>query len=126
MKNIAVEDMTFSFVPSTVYGVVALTGLPSTRLRADNKSVCLDEIGITVSGITADGAPTPDPVIYSSKLNASGSRLKSEEKAVLLEGDLSDSISATPLTAPPPGGTPVPVVFKIQISDAGQERVKTS
>lgn len=123
LKNIAVDGMTLITNPSTVVATIVLIDVPSIRLKADGKSVYLDGAQVTVTAITNPpaGATVPDPGPYTVPLNSSAIRPKSEGSLVLLEGDESDTINASPTTPVP---VVVPTAFTIEILSAGQTRSK--
>lgn len=122
--NIAVEGMTLVIDDPTVSGVITITGSASLKVKASG-SVYKNGLGITVSGITAPsaGATIPDPAPKNASLNSSATKTKADSTFVLLEGDETDTIHATPQI---PGSPPInyPVTFKVKIETAGQIKVK--
>lgn len=125
--NMAVLGMVLVPSDPNVVCTIVVTGLPSTRLKADNLGVYLDGTMITVTAITVPsaGATIPDPGPYNVPLNATATRTKSEGTLVLREGDESDIITTTTfpqIPGTPP--TPYPVSFSIVIDSAGQIRSK--
>jgi hypothetical protein len=122
---IAVQGMTLVTNPPTVTAVI--TPLPGviTKVKTEAKLVGIDGDQVTVSAITVPsaGATIPDPSPYTVALQSSASKVKAEGTHVLLEGDESETINATPqIPGTPP--TNYPVSFTIKISVAGQTKAK--
>jgi hypothetical protein len=108
---------------------ITKVGPAGTKLKCDGQFAALDGYQVSVSAITypSAGATVPDPGPYVVPLNATATKMKSENKFVLRVDDLSDTINATPeIPSPPPPGntTPYPISFKIKISVAGNTKVK--
>lgn len=124
-KLIAVEGMTLVFDPSTVLGVIAISGSPSVKSKQDGKKVYLDELTLVISGVTNPpaGATIPDPLPANGSIDSTAVKTKDDGVLVLLEGDTTGDITSTPLI---PGGpqTPSPVTYKIKIQVAGQIKAK--
>jgi hypothetical protein len=98
--------------------------VPSIKCKAEGKGMLKDGYQVIVSAITCPsaGASTPDAVAYPSTFETTATKVKADGTLVLLEGDLTATISATPQI---PGSPPVPypVSFKIEIKLAGQTKV---
>lgn len=128
MALIDMAVLGMSLVPSdpTVQCTIVVTGVPSTRLKADNLGVYLDGTMLAVTAITVPsaGATIADPGPYNVPLNATAMRTKSDSTLVLREDDESDMINATPQIPGSPSPTPYPVSFTIVIDSAGQTRSK--
>ena len=123
LKNIAVEGMT---VLADLPVVAVVTPDPATGTKTSATAlVYRDGDTIQVSNITdpTAGATIPDPAIYEAKMISSATRVKSESVLVLLDGDESETIDATPQI---PGSPPVdyPVSFKCTITVPGQIKAK--
>lgn len=128
MALIDMAVLGMALVPSdpTVQCTIVVTGVPSTRLKADNLGVYLDGTMLAVTAITVPsaGATIADPGPYNVPLNATATRTKSDGTLVLREDDESDIINATPQIPGSPSPTPYPVSFTIVIDSAGQTRSK--
>ena len=130
---IAVSGMTATVDQSTVnppaFPVVAIViaDPPSGAKCSATGLVYRDGDTIQVSAITVPGAGAtiPDPGPYQPAMNATSTKVKGEGVSVLREGDLSDTVSATPKIPPAPG-TDYPVTFKCKISAAGQAKAKAN
>ena len=132
LKNVAVQGMTVIVDQSTVippgFPVVAtIVVVPptGTKVKATSKLVHRDGDEITVTAITVPsaGATIPDPGPHTVELENTATKTKAEGIEVLVLGDHSETVSATPKI---PGSPPVdyPVSFKCIISDAGQTKAK--
>lgn len=134
-ENVAVAGMTLVFDPSTVSGTILITGVASVKAKATN-GIYQDGLSITVSAITVPtaGATIPDPGPYTSNISSSSLKVKAKLglipvesfELVLLEGDESDTIDATPQIPSSPDPIDYPISFKIKISAAGQDKVKAN
>lgn len=120
MKHIAVEGMTLQPDVVGVVCIITITGVPSEKMIEDGKKVYVDGTMLSVTNITAPGAPSADPGPYNVPLNSSAQYNKLDSDFVLLEGDKSDIINASPKTS---GGTTVPTSFHVEIVSAGQVKV---
>ena len=127
MKLIAVNGFTCALSNPLVQATVALTGTPSAKCKAGGAGMCKHGFSLSVSAITApsSGATIPDPGPYSASISSSASKVKADGSLVLLEGDKTATITATPQI---PGSPPVPfpVSFDISISVAGQTKAKAN
>lgn len=122
---IAVDGATLLQDDPNVVCTIAPTGVPSTTCKAESKGILKDGFQILVSAISypSAGATIPDPAPYTASFIASATKVKADGTLVLLEGDLTAIISATPqIPGSPP--TPYPITFKIEITVAGQTTVK--
>lgn len=132
LELIAVQGMTVIVDQTTVnppgFAVVATIVVnppSSTKCKGEGKPMHRDGDTITVSAITVPtaGATIPDPGPYSPAMNAAAQYVKAEGTLVLREGDLSDTINATPqIPGSPP--TDYPVSFKCIVQAANQTKVK--
>lgn len=125
-KFIAVEGMTLEIDPISILGTISIIGDPSEKIKQDNKKVYLDNLEIQVTNITSpgDGATIPDTGPITSNIISTSEKSKDNGTLLLLNGDETGEISATPqIPGTPP--TPFPVTFKIKISDPGQNKSKT-
>lgn len=115
-------------VPPVTPVVATIVVVPPTgvKVKAEVKLVHRDGDQITVSAITvpAAGATIPDPGPYTVALNKTVVKTKAEGIEVLVVGDQSDTINATPQIPGTPSPTPYPVSFKCIIQVAGQTKAK--
>ena len=127
MKNVAVDGFSYSISNPIVQATVTLTGIPSLKCKAGGKGMCKDGFSAIISAITAPsaGATIPDPAPYNVSFSSTAAKLKADGSLVLLEGDETAMVNATPQI---PGSPPVPfpVSFKLSISAAGQVKVKAN
>lgn len=124
MKNVAIVGMTLQVDNPLVVATITITGSPAVKSKATD-FIYQDGLTISVTNITVPsvGATIPDPGPYVVPMNSSALKSKAETKLVLLEGDKSDIINATPQI---PGPTPSPVSFKVEVLTAGQIKVKAA
>jgi len=130
LELVAVQGMTVIVDPSTPSPpgavIATIAPLPPTGTKCKAGTLVYrdgDEINVSAITVPSAGATIPDPGPYKVKINASATKTKAEGIEVLVLGDLSDVINATPQI---PGSPPVayPVSFKCTISDAGQTKAK--
>lgn len=125
MKLVAVQGFSHSISDPLVLATVALTGTPSVKCKAGGMGICKHGFGVSVSAITVPsvGATIPDPGPYSASFSSTAVKVKADGSLVLLEGDKTGNITASPQI---PGSPPVPypVTFYLSISAAGQLKVK--
>ncbi len=123
MKKITVDGFTHEFSNALVNATVVLTGVPSVKYKVQTKGICKHQFSATVSAITVPsvGATIPDPGPYTVQFSSTSNKVRdfNDHKFVLLEGDVTGDINATPQI---PGSPPVayPVTFHLRISNAGQ------
>ncbi len=124
-KNIANESMILQVDNLIVVATISITGSSSTKVKAIS-GVYQDGLAISVTNITAPsaGATIPDPGPYNENIASSATKVKAETKLVLLEGDTSGTINATPKIPSSPNPIDFPVSFKVEISSAGQIKAK--
>ena len=122
MSNFAVAGMTVA-PPSSVNAAVTVNPV-SHKMSAGGNSVHLDGDTITVAAINTATASIPDPGPYTVKLKATQDRLKVNGKAVLMVGDKSEIINATPKTPASPNPIDTPISFQCEIVNAGQVRLR--
>ena len=112
-------------VPEGIQATIVVAAPTGTKCKAESKLIHRQDDTITVTNISvpAAGATTVDPGPYVVKMVSSAQYVKAENKFVLLDGDQSETISATPKI---PGTPPVdyPVSFKCVVTDANQAKVK--
>jgi hypothetical protein len=103
---------------------ISIVGIASLKVKAGGSGVYKDGLLLSVSAITFGSATIPDPAVYVVPLNASIMNCKADGDLILVEGDESDMINATPQTPSSPNPIDTPVSFKIKIEFAGQTKVK--
>ncbi len=128
LKKIAVEGMTLEIVnglPTPVTGDILINGVASTKCSIDGKGIFQHNLSITISNIKSGTATTPDPTPVNANITATVQYVKAEDKLVLVEGDITAVLNATPIIPPPPpAGTPYPVTFQVQITDPNQDKAE--
>ena len=127
MKLIAVDGFTYSISNPVVQATVVLTGVPSLTCKASNKGICKDGFQAIVSAVMAPsaGATIPDPGPYNVSFSSSAQKVKADGTLVLLQGDKTGTVNATPqIPGTPP--TPFPVSFDLSITIAGQIKAKAN
>ncbi len=124
LKLVNVLSMTLVTSDPLVVATIVVSGSPDAKSKVDSKGIYLDGTNVTVTNITypSAGATTPDPGPYIVPLNSSAVKVKSDNKLVLLLGDDSDTINATPVI--PGGPTPFPISFEIVTTNANQTSTK--
>lgn len=123
---IAVDGATLFQDDPLVVCTITPVGIPSITCKAEGKGMLKDGYNITVSAITypSAGATIPDPAVYPAAFITGATKVKADDTLVLLEGDTTATISAAPLIPASPSPTPYPITFKIEITVAGQIKVK--
>lgn len=124
LKPIAIDGCTFLPSDPLVVCTIAPAGMPSMKVKA-GAGVLEDGYQVLVSAITypSAGATIPDPGPYPASFSSTASKVKADGKLVLLEGDKTATINATPqIPGTPP--SPNPISFEIVIQVAGQTNVK--
>jgi hypothetical protein len=114
-------------VPPTTPVLATIAGPVATGTKVKAGAVVLrdgDEITVTAITVPAAGATIPDPGPYTVAMVATATKSKAEGIEVLREGDLSDTVSATPQIPGTPDPTDYPVSFKCIVDVAGQIKVK--
>jgi hypothetical protein len=85
-----------------------------------------DNLQVIVTAITFGSATIPDPGPYTATFSATSQKVKADGDFVLLEGDTTDLINATPQTPSSPNPIDTPISFKIKVTFAGQIQVTAS
>lgn len=127
MKLIAVDGFTYSISNPVVQATVVLTGVPSLTCKAGGKGICKDGFSAIVSAIMVPsvGATIPDPGPYNVSFSSSAQKVKADGTLVLLQGDKTGTVNATPqIPGTPPA--PFPVSFDLSITIAGQIKAKAN
>lgn len=123
LKNIAVEGCSLKFQngggPDTA---ISITGTTSTKVKADGKAV-YKELKFSISGYNGQAITNSDGTGQGSII-ATAQKVKVEGNAVILEGDVSASITISGSTTTPSGKQDVTAVEIVKVTDAGQTKVK--
>lgn len=118
---IATAGYTYLVDPPTVLCTVIEVGTPSAKNKAGGDGMLLDEHELQITAITNPPSTIPDPGPYSLKFAATATKVKDigSGKMVLVNGDETNQITASPQT---PGSPPVtvPVQIKYTIIVPGQ------
>ena len=120
-KNIAVDGCTLEFQAGGS-GTITITGTPSTKVKADGKAV-YKEIKFAISGYNGQDITNSDGAGQGSII-ASAQKVKVEGNAVILEGDVSASITINGTTTSKGSQKPAVAVEVVKVTDAGQSKVK--
>lgn len=126
LKNIANENMTIEIVTPGVTGTISLVSTPSTKVKADGVGVYRGSLQFGVSNIQQSPCGTASPgSVASASISPTTSKVKADGQLVLREGDKVTGLSAVGATQP---GTPSPIpctiIFDVEITNAGQSKVK--
>jgi len=124
-KLVAVEGATLLQDDPLVVCTITETGTPSATCKAEGNGILKDGYQVSVSSITVPsaGATIPDPGPYVVGFITSATKVKADGTLVLLVNDKTANINATPQIPGSPN-TPYPVTFAIEITVAGQTKVK--
>jgi len=126
---IANQDCTLSIITPGVSGVITVLSVPSTVMKAEGKGVYKKEIEFSVANVVAVapappcGSVTPGTVT-SAKILATAIAVTTEGDAVMRLGDKVTGVTTTGATNP--GSPPISctITFDVEITDAGQNKVK--
>ena len=129
-KPVAVLGMTLTIDPTTVVppppappptAVLVVNPPTATKVLAASALVHRDGDRIIVTNVAVPGAgaTTVDPGPFEVAMEATVEKVPAEGEQVLVVGDQSETISATP-SIPGPPVVPYPVTFKYVITDPGQ------
>lgn len=123
LKNITVEGCTLKFQngggPDTA---ITITGTKSTKVKADGKAV-YKELKFSISGYNGQAITNADGTGQGS-IKASAEHVKVEGNAVILEGDVSASITISGSTTTQSGKQDVTATEVVKVTDAGQSKAK--
>lgn len=123
LKNITVEGCSLEFQngggPNTA---ISITGTTSTKVKADGKSV-YKELKFSISGYNGQAITNSDGTGEGSII-ASAEHVKVEGNAVILEGDVSATITISGSTTTPSGKQDVTATEVVKVTDAGQSKAK--
>ena len=122
LNYIAVEGCTLEFQNGGTGTITITPGQTSTKVKADGKAVYLT-LKFTVSGYNGQAITNADGTGQGSII-ASAQHVKVEGNAVILEGDVSASITISGTTTTQSGKTPVTAVEIVKVTKAGQSKAK--
>lgn len=130
LKEIAVDGCTLTHKAGSLIsgGVFTITSIPSIKVKADNKGVFETPLTYTFSGGNATGyIPGTIATTAPQSITSSAIKVKADGQLVMLINDFGTMSAFGTLNPPPPGGTPnTPIAGLVEISDAGQAKVKGS
>jgi len=128
-KFVAVFGMSIAIKPlvpsDNTAGILGPLGFQFGKAKCQGKHIYWDGLQVQVSGVTAPGAGAtiPDPAVYFGNFQATCQKVKHLSELVLRVDDETNQITATPqIPGTPP--TPYPTTFTIEITNAGQDKVK--
>lgn len=131
LNYIAVEGCTLEFQDggSPNSAITINPNQVSTKVKADGKGV-YKTIKFTISGYTASSTKKQYWVegsgSGSGEINASSQNVKAEGNAVILEGDVSPTITINGMEQLPGSSSPTPTTTTdfVKVTKAGQSKVK--
>ena len=99
----------------------------SSTTKAGGKAV-YNTLKFTISGYTGQNITVSESGSGSGEITASATKVKADGKAVILEGDVSASITITGLMPNPYGSGTVTAYATevVKVTKAGQDKVKAS
>lgn len=124
LKYIAVDGCELVFQNGGNDESISITGTTSTKVFADGKAV-YKEIKFSISGYQGQAITNHDGTGNGSII-ASASKVFVEGNAVILEGDVSASITINGSTTTQSGKQDVTAIEIVKVKDAGQTKVKGS
>ena len=122
LKNITVDGCKLEFQNGGTNDSISITGTTSTKVKADGKAV-YKELKFSISGYNGQAITNKDGVGQGSII-ATAQHVKVEGNAIILEGDVSASITINGTTTTSSGKTPVTAVEIVKVTNAGQSKVK--
>ena len=123
LESVAVQGCVVAHAAgSTVTGgAFTITSTPSIKVRAENKGVFKTPLSVSFAGGTFPGL-VPGTVAGSGTIAATALKTKAETIFVMREGDTGTFTGVG--TLPPPAVGTGPATGPIEISSAGQTKVK--
>lgn len=126
LKNIVVEGCTLKFQngggPDSAISITE--GQASNKAKADGKKI-YKTITFTISGYTGQAITVSGSGSGSGEITATSQNVKVEGNKVILEGDVSASITINGLKPVEGGGTePATATEVVKVTNAGQSKVK--
>ena len=113
----AVDGCTWKITPSTVTatGITVITP-PDAYILVDGNGVYRGNLSLSVAGVAQSGYTVPNPVVVT--VTATGDNTLASGLPVALQGDFGNG-SGTGVS----GGSTLPITFKIEVDDPGQDAV---
>ena len=124
LNYIAVQGCELKFQAGGNDSSISITGTPSTKVKADGKSV-YKEIKFSISGYNGQAITNSDGV-GSGSIIATATKTKVEGNFVILEGDVSASITINGTMSTQSGPQPATAIEVVKVTKAGQTKVKGS
>lgn len=128
LKAIANEDVTLTITTAMVNGSITIVSSASAKVNAPKeKGVFFKEIEFNVSGLTKQSCGSITPGSNNGlKILATASKVRDiNGDAVMRLGDKLTGIQSTGATRPPPQSPQsCTITYDVEITDAGQTKVK--
>lgn len=107
-------------------GIFTIISIPSIKVNADGSGVFETPLQYTFSGGNSTGfIPGTIATIAPQSINATATKVNADGMLVMRVGDSGIMAAFGTLNPPPPGGTPnTPISGNVEISDAGNTKVK--
>jgi hypothetical protein len=126
LELIAVQGCTLAHAAGSLIsgGVFVISSTPNAKAKAESKGIYTTPLQFTFSGGNAAGF-VPGSVMTTAPVSmpATAAKVKAGGVLVMREGDFV-LMNCTGTTLPNPPGTPGPVAGNVEISVAGQTKVK--
>ena len=125
-KEIANADMTIEIITPGVTGNISLISTPSTIVKTNNKGVYRGDLIFSVSNIQQPPCGTVTPgTVASATISPTALKTKAENQLILRKGDKVIGLSSVGATQPgSPNPVPCIIIFDVEITNAGQIKVK--
>lgn len=121
LKEIAVDGLTLAPQGIVSGGVLSITSVPSTKVKAEGAGVYKDPLTFTLTGANATGYdPGTVMTVGSGSIPATALKVKAESLAVMRVDDQFATVAMTGTIL----GTPTPFTEPWKITNAGQTKVK--
>ena len=138
MPEIANEDLLVKFTPVAVppgetyagdqpIDTLIIVPIKATKAKANNKFICVNNIACTFA--TATACPYAQLIASGytfvngkGSIAATSTKILADSQAILLKGDTGTCTGSW--ISPPPASVPFPCNCTLEISDAGQTKVK--
>lgn len=124
LKAIAVDGCELKFQAGGNDSSISITGTTSTKATADGKAI-YKELNFSISGYNGQAITNSDGTGQGSII-ATAIKTKVEGNAVILEGDVSASVTINGTTTTQSGTIPAVAIEIVKVTKAGQSKVKGS
>lgn len=118
LKEIAVQGMTLAITNPAITGVITVTGVESTKVKAGGIGAYCGDTGISITGA---GLGTCQAASGTGDIKITSTKVKGENKFVLRKGDKTDTITANGTDSGT--GAPCTIPIIVEITAAGQTKV---